>query len=164
MTSAETATNNPLTDRYGRQINYLRISVTDRCDLRCVYCMSEDMQFVPRAQLLTLEEVSRIGRVFTELGVNKIRITGGEPLTRRNVIEVFRQLGQLDQLQDLTLTTNGTQLDRFAGEVRRAGVNRINIWLDNLREERFSRITRTGKLQRTLAGIDAAMDAGFDKI
>jgi cyclic pyranopterin phosphate synthase len=162
--SAESATDYPLTDRYGRQINYLRISVTDRCDLRCVYCMSEDMQFVPRAQLLTLEEVSRIGRVFTELGVHKIRITGGEPLTRRNVIEVFRQLGQLDQLEDLTLTTNGTQLDRFAGELRSAGVRRINISLDTLREERFRRITRTGNLQRTLSGIDAALDAGFEKI
>lgn len=162
--SAETATDNPLTDRYGRQINYLRISVTDRCDLRCVYCMSEDMQFVPRAQLLTLEEVSRIGRVFTELGVHKIRITGGEPLTRRNVIEVFRQLGRLDQLEDLTLTTNGSQLDRFAGELRRAGVRRINISLDTLREERFRRITRTGNLQRTLSGIEAALDAGFEKI
>jgi cyclic pyranopterin phosphate synthase len=164
MTTTETGTDNQLTDRFGRHINYLRISVTDRCDLRCVYCMSEDMQFVPRAQLLTLEEVSRIGRIFTELGVHKIRITGGEPLTRRNVIEVFRQLGKLDGLRDLTLTTNGTQLARFASELRDAGVKRINISLDTLQEERFNRITRTGRLQRTLAGIDAALAAGFEKI
>ena len=164
MTITETGTCNQLTDRFGRHINYLRISVTDRCDLRCVYCMSEDMQFVPRAQLLTLEEVSRIGRIFTELGVHKIRITGGEPLTRRNVIEVFRQLGKLDGLKDLTLTTNGTQLDRFASELRDAGVKRINISLDTLQQERFSKITRTGRLQRTLAGIDAALAAGFEKI
>lgn len=163
MTTTE-GTYNQLTDRFGRHINYLRISVTDRCDLRCVYCMSEDMQFVPRAQLLTLEEVSRIGRIFTELGVHKIRITGGEPLTRRNVIEVFRQLGKLDGLKDLTLTTNGTQLDRFASDLRDAGVKRINISLDTLQQERFSRITRTGRLQRTLAGIDAALAAGFEKI
>ncbi len=162
MTTTETG--NQLTDRFGRRINYLRISVTDRCDLRCVYCMSEDMQFVPRAQLLTLEEVIRIGRVFAGLGVSKIRITGGEPLTRRNVIEVFKQLGKLDEIKDLTLTTNATLLSKFAGDLRRAGVNRINISLDTLQEERFSRITRTGKLHRTMAGIDAALDAGFDRI
>ena len=153
-----------LIDRFGRKIKYLRISVTDRCDLRCVYCMSEDMQFVPRAQLLTLEEVSRVGRVFAGLGVNRIRITGGEPLTRQNVIEVFRQLGKLDKINDLTLTTNGTQLSRFAVDLRRAGVTRINISLDTLQEERFSQITRTGKLHRTMAGIDAALDAGFERI
>lgn len=153
-----------LIDRFGRKIDYLRISVTDRCDLRCVYCMSEDMQFVPRAQLLTLEEVVRIGRVFAEMGVTKIRITGGEPLTRRNVIEVFRQLGKLDEIHDLTLTTNGTQLSRFAADLRSAGVTRINISLDTLREDRFSRLTRTGKLYRTLAGIDAALEAGFERI
>ncbi|MEA1888149.1 MAG: GTP 3',8-cyclase MoaA [Pseudomonadota bacterium] len=153
-----------LIDRFGREIKYLRISVTDRCDLRCVYCMSEDMQFVPRAQLLTLEEVIRIGRVFAGLGVSKIRITGGEPLTRRNIIEVFKQLGKLDEIKDLTLTTNATLLSKFAADLRHAGVNRINISLDTLQEERFSRITRTGKLHRTMAGIDAALDAGFDRI
>ncbi|MGB5767671.1 MAG: radical SAM protein, partial [Arenicellales bacterium] len=100
MTTTETATGNQLIDRFGRRIDYLRISVTDRCDLRCVYCMSEDMQFVPRAQLLTLEEVVRIGKVFSQLGVSKIRITGGEPLTRRNVIEVFKQLGKLKEIRD----------------------------------------------------------------
>lgn len=155
---------NLLIDRFGRRIEYLRISVTDRCDLRCVYCMSEDMQFVPRAQLLTLEEIIRIGRVFTELGVSKIRITGGEPLTRRNVIEVFNQLGKLEKLKDLTLTTNGTQLGKFANDLHSAGVTRINISLDTLQKERFKRLTRTGKLHRTLNGIDAALEAGFKRI
>ncbi len=160
----KTRSTTQLIDGFGREIKYLRISVTDRCDLRCIYCMSEDMQFVPRAQLLTLEEVARIGRVFAGLGVNRIRITGGEPLTRQNVIEVFRQLGKLDKINDLTLTTNGTQLSRFAVDLRNAGVTRINISLDTLQEERFSQITRTGKLHRTLAGIDAALDAGFERI
>ena len=164
MTQNSISTDNTLTDRFGRRIEYLRISVTDRCDLRCVYCMSEDMKFVPRAQLLTLEEVIRIGRVFTELGVSKIRITGGEPLTRRNIMEVFNQLGSLDALNDFTLTTNGTQLSKYADDLRHAGVDRINISLDTLQEERFSRITRTGKLQRTMDGIDAALAAGFKRI
>jgi cyclic pyranopterin phosphate synthase len=164
MTQNSITTDNTLTDRFGRRIEYLRISVTDRCDLRCVYCMSEDMKFVPRAQLLTLEEVIRIGRVFTELGVSKIRITGGEPLTRRNIMEVFNQLGSLDALKDFTLTTNGTQLSKYADDLRHAGVDRINISLDTLQEERFSRITRTGKLQRTMDGIDAALAAGFKRI
>ncbi len=164
MTTTKTGTGSQLIDRFGRRIDYLRISVTDRCDLRCVYCMSEDMQFVPRAQLLTLEEVARIGRVFSELGVSKIRITGGEPLTRRNVMEVFRQLGKLDEIKDLTLTTNGSLLKKYAGDLHRAGVNRINISLDTLQEERFSSITRTGKLHRTMSGIDAALNAGFERI
>ena len=164
MTTTAKYSDNQLTDRFGRRIDYLRISVTDRCDLRCVYCMSEDMQFVPRAQLLTLEEVVRIGRVFSELGVSKIRITGGEPLTRRNVMEVFNQLGKRKEIRDLTLTTNGTLLNKFAADLRRAGVNRINISLDTLQPERFSNITRTGKLHRTMAGIDAALESGFDSI
>jgi cyclic pyranopterin phosphate synthase len=126
--------------------------------------MSEDMKFVPRAQLLTLEEVSRIGRIFAGLGVNKIRITGGEPLTRQNVIEVFKQLGKLDQINDLTLTTNGTQLNRFAVDLRKAGVTRINISLDTLQQDRFRKITRNGHLSRTLAGIEAALVAGFERI
>lgn len=164
MTTAESTSDKPLIDRFGRRIDYLRISVTDRCDLRCVYCMSEDMQFVPRAQLLTLEEVVRIGKVFSELGVSKIRITGGEPLTRRNVIEVFKQLGKLKEITDLTLTTNGTLLSKFATELHQAGVTRINVSLDTLQEERFSSITRTGKLHRTMAGIDAALNVGFERI
>jgi cyclic pyranopterin phosphate synthase len=153
-----------LIDRFGREIKYLRISVTDRCDLRCVYCMSEEMEFVPRSQLLTLEELYRIGKTFVELGVNKIRITGGEPLTRRNIIQLFQSLGQLQGLSDFTLTTNGTQLTKYARDLKAAGVTRINISLDTLQPERFHAITRTGELQRTLDGIDAALDAGFGRI
>ena len=153
-----------LIDRFGRKVTYLRISVTDRCDLRCLYCMSENMQFVPRAQLLTLEEIIRIGKSFVDLGVNKIRITGGEPLTRRNVMKVFEELGQLDGLDDLSLTTNATQLTKYAKPLHDAGVSRINISLDTIRPERFSKITRVGKLHKTLAGIDAALHTGFQKV
>lgn len=153
-----------LQDRFGRQITYLRISVTDRCDLRCIYCMVENMKFVSRSQLLTLEEIVTIGRTFVELGVNKIRITGGEPLTRNNVMHVFSELGRLRGLEDLTITTNGTQLARFATELRTAGVTRVNISLDSLRPERFHRITRIGQLDRVLDGINAALDAGFKKV
>ena len=153
-----------LIDRFGRQITYVRLSVTDRCDLRCVYCMSEDMTFVPREQLLTLEEISRIGRLFVEMGVNKIRISGGEPLTRKNILQVFEALGQLDDLKDLTITTNGTLLDRYAVALKNAGVTRVNISLDTLDGERFSKITRVGKIDKTLAGIDAALEAGFQKV
>ncbi|HIE54515.1 MAG TPA: GTP 3',8-cyclase MoaA, partial [Chromatiaceae bacterium] len=154
----------PLTDRFGRQVTYLRMSVTDRCDLRCVYCMSEEMTFVPRNQLLTLEELIRVGRTFTRLGVHKIRITGGEPLTRRNVLKLFAALGQEPDLDDLTLTTNATLLPRYARQLKEAGVRRINISLDSLRPERFHRITRVGRLEKTLAGIDAALAAGFERI
>ena len=158
-------TQNPgLVDRFGRVVDYVRISVTDRCDLRCVYCMAEDVKFVPRPQLLTLEEIARIGRAFVELGVKKIRITGGEPLTRRNVVHLFRELGRLEGLRDLTVTTNGTQLHRYAAELREAGVTRVNISIDSLHAERFRAITRNGELRRTLRGIDAALDAGFRKV
>ncbi len=154
----------PLVDRFGREVTYVRLSATDRCDLRCVYCMSEDMTFVPRAQLLTLEEMSRIGKAFVDLGVNKIRITGGEPLTRRNIITVFESLGQLDSLKDLTITTNATLLEKYAQPLKDAGVTRINISLDTIRADRFKKITRTGKLERTLAGIEAAVDVGFERV
>lgn len=153
-----------LIDRFGRQINYLRISVTDRCDFRCVYCMSEDMQFVPRSQLLTLEEVVRIGKTFVELGVKKIRITGGEPLTRKNVMYVFDKLGSIDGLEDFTLTTNGSQLARYASALHDAGVTRVNISLDSLQPDRFKHITRVGDLEKVLNGIEAAIAAGFKKI
>jgi cyclic pyranopterin phosphate synthase len=156
--------NSRLIDRFGRQINYLRISVTDRCDFRCVYCMAEDMQFVPRSQLLTLEEVVRIGKTFVELGVNKIRITGGEPLTRKNVMYVFDKLGALDGLEDFTVTTNGSQLGRYAAALRAAGVTRVNISLDSLSPARFKHITRVGDLDKVLNGIEAAVAAGFKKI
>jgi cyclic pyranopterin phosphate synthase len=153
-----------LIDRFGREVTYVRLSVTDRCDLRCVYCMSEDMKFVPREQLLTLEEMNRIGKAFVELGVNKIRLTGGEPLTRRNILNVFESLGQLDNLKDLTVTTNGTLLKQYAQPLKDAGVTRINISLDTLRAKRFKKITRTGKLEKTLAGIEEALKASFQKI
>ena len=162
---APTSVDTPvLVDRFGRKITYLRISVTDRCDLRCVYCMSDDMQFSPRAQLLTLEEIVRIGTSFVELGVRKIRITGGEPLMRRNVMYVFERLGSLPGLDDFTLTTNATQLARYASALRDAGVTRINISLDSLQPDRFRQITRVGDLHKVLAGIDAAIAAGFNKI
>lgn len=153
-----------LIDRFGRQINYLRISVTDRCDFRCVYCMAEDMQFVPRSQLLTLEEIVRIGKTFVNLGVKKIRITGGESLTRKNVMYVFDKLGALDGLEDFTVTTNGTQLDRYASALRDAGVTRINVSLDSLRPTRFKQITRVGDLSKVLNGINTAITTGFKRI
>lgn len=153
-----------LIDRYGRVVDYVRISVTDRCDFRCVYCMDEEMQFVPRAQLLTLEEIARIGRAFTELGVKKIRITGGEPLIRRNVVKLFEDLGALPGLEELVATTNGSQLTKLAEPLKRAGLKRINISLDSLDPEKFRRITRVGDLQQVLDGIDAALDTGFERI
>lgn len=155
---------NLLVDRFGRQVTYVRISVTDRCDLRCVYCMCEDMTFLPREQLLTLEEMARLGKAFVDLGVHKIRITGGEPLVRRNILKLFRDLGQLEGLRDLTLTTNGTQLARYAQELKDAGVTRINISLDTLKPDRFHALTRLGDISKVMAGIDAALEAGFQRV
>jgi cyclic pyranopterin phosphate synthase len=153
-----------LIDRFGRQVTYVRLSVTDRCDLRCVYCMCEDMQFVPREQLLSLEEMMLLGKAFVGLGVNKLRITGGEPLVRRNVLQLFEALGQLDGLNDLTITTNGTQLARFAHDLKQAGVTRVNISLDTLKAERFKQLTRLGDIHKVFAGIDAALAAGFKRV
>lgn len=153
-----------LTDNFGRTVDYLRMSVTDRCDFRCVYCMAEEMQFVPRNKLLTLEELAQIARAFTELGVKKIRITGGEPLVRRNVIKLFQDLGKLPGLRELVTTTNGSQLVKLSNELKAAGVKRINISLDSLNPERFKRITRVGELQTVLDGIDIALETGFDKV
>jgi len=167
MLHSQTANREPdrrLFDRFARHVTYVRLSVTDRCDLRCVYCMAEDMTFLPRAQLLTLEEIARLGRCFSELGVTKLRITGGEPLVRRNVLWLFEQLGRLPGIRDLTLTTNGTQLPRYAAALKDYGVTRINVSLDSLRPERFRAITRKGELAQTLAGIDAARKAGFGRI
>ncbi|MBS1201405.1 MAG: molybdenum cofactor biosynthesis protein [Proteobacteria bacterium] len=147
----------PLTDSFGRQITYVRLSVTDRCDLRCRYCMAEQMVFLPRSQILTLEELARLGQVFTGLGVTRIRVTGGEPLARSNVISLFESLGRLAQLRDLTLTTNGTRLARFAAPLKNAGVTRINISLDSLRPDRFRDTTRVGDLGTVLGGIEAAL-------
>lgn len=160
----ETATQNQLIDRFGRTVSYVRLSVTDRCDLRCVYCMPEKMKFVPRTQLLTLEEMESVGRAFIGLGVDKIRITGGEPLVRRNILQLFNNLGATDGLRDLTLTTNATQLEKYARPLKDAGVTRINVSLDTLRRERFRAMTRVGDLKKTLDGIDAAIACDFEQI
>jgi len=153
-----------LIDDFGRRITYVRLSVTDRCDFRCVYCMAEDMTFLPRSEILSLEELALIGHAFVELGVKKIRLTGGEPLVRKNVIELVSELGALAALDELTLTTNGSRLHKFAQPLRDAGVRRINISLDSLRADRFKQITRTGNLADVLGGIRAAQQAGFERI
>ena len=152
-----------LIDGFGRRIDYVRFSVTDRCDFRCVYCMSEQMTFLPRARVLTLEELVALGRAFVELGARKIRITGGEPLVRRNILWLLGELGQLRELglNELVLTTNGSQLERLAADLKAAGVARLNISLDTLNPARFRRITRSGELQTVLRGIRAARAAGF---
>ena len=152
-----------LIDRFGRRITYLRLSITDRCDLRCRYCMAEDMTFLPRAQILTLEEIATIARAFVELGVEKIRVTGGEPLVRRGALELLEELGTLP-LKELVLTTNGMRLAECAERLVRAGVRRVNVSLDSLRPERFRHITRFGDLGRVLAGIEAARRAGFARV
>ncbi|BCX89081.1 GTP 3',8-cyclase [Methylomarinovum tepidoasis] len=152
-----------LIDRFGRRITYLRLSVTDRCDLRCRYCMAENMAFLPRAQILTLEELYALARVFVGLGVEKIRVTGGEPLVRRGVLDLIDDLGRLP-LRELTLTTNAMRLAECAGRLAAAGVRRINVSLDSLDPQRFRRITRVGELERVLAGIEAARRAGFRRI
>lgn len=153
-----------LIDRFGRTVNYVRISITDRCDFRCLYCMAEEMTFLPRAQILSLEEIQELARAFTELGVGKIRITGGEPLVRKGALGLIAAIGQLPGLRELVLTTNGSQLERSAAALKAAGVRRINISLDSLRPERFRTITRVGDLQQVLRGIDAAVTAGFDRV
>lgn len=151
-------------DPFGRTISYLRVSVTDRCDLRCVYCMAEDMTFLPKPDILTLEELDRLCGAFIRLGTDKIRITGGEPLVRRDVMTLFRTLGSHlgSGLRELTLTTNGTQLTRFAGDLRDAGVRRVNVSLDTLDPAVFARMTRWGRIEKTLDGIFAARDARLD--
>lgn len=153
-----------LIDRYNRQIDYIRLSVTDRCDFRCVYCMSETMSFVPRAQILTLEELEITARAFVELGVSRIRITGGEPLIRHNVLQLFRNMGQWDNLDELTLTTNGSQLEKMAQRLYEYGVKRLNISIDSLQPKKFRTITRSGDLQQVLRGIAKAQAIGFKRI
>jgi cyclic pyranopterin phosphate synthase len=153
-----------LTDRFGRHVTYVRVSVTDRCDFRCVYCMEEKMTFLPRAQILTLEEQAQVIAAFVGLGVTKVRLTGGEPLVRRNVLWLFREVGRLPGLKELVLTTNGSQLERFAGHLAEAGVKRINVSLDSLDPERFRRMTRVGDMAKVLRGIDAAREAGFRRL
>lgn len=154
----------PLIDPFQRPINYLRVSVTDRCDFRCVYCMSENMTFLPKKELLTLEELDRMCSSFIGLGVQKLRITGGEPLVRRGIMTFFNAMTRhLDSgaLQELTLTTNGSQLERFADDLYAAGVRRVNISLDTLDEQKFADITRWGRLPQVLRGVDAAQKAGL---
>ncbi|MDQ7777454.1 GTP 3',8-cyclase MoaA [Paracoccus aminovorans] len=153
----------PLVDPFARPISYLRVSVTDRCDFRCTYCMAEHMQFLPKKDLLTLEELDRLCSAFVDLGVRKLRITGGEPLVRRNIMEFFRAMSRhLDAgLDELTLTTNGSQLARFAGELADCGVRRVNVSLDTLDADRFAQITRWGRLPQVLEGIAAAKRAGM---
>src|SRR5262245_38073010 len=153
-----------LVDPFGRHVTYLRVSVTDRCDFRCTYCMSEHMTFLPRKDLLTLEELDRVCAAFVARGVRKLRITGGEPLVRKNILWLFRALSrhlETGALDELTLTTNASQLTKFAGDLRAAGVRRINVSLDTLKADRFRAITRWGDLNEVLAGIDAAEKAGL---
>ncbi|WP_269687027.1 MULTISPECIES: GTP 3',8-cyclase MoaA [Halopseudomonas] len=153
-----------LQDGLGRKIEYLRISLTDRCDFRCVYCMAEDMTFLPRQQILSLEEIERLARLFVARGVRKIRLTGGEPLVRRGVVDLCARISALPGLRELVMTTNGSQLTRLARPLAEAGVKRLNISLDSLNHERFRSITRTGDLQQVLDGIEAARDAGFERV
>jgi len=150
-------------DPFGRHISYLRVSVTDRCDLRCVYCMAEDMTFLPKSEVLTLEELERLCGTFIELGVRKLRLTGGEPLVRKNVMSLVRGLGSRigSGLEELTLTTNGTQLTRYADDLARAGVRRINVSMDTLDPAAFKAATRWGELDKVLDGIFAAKAAGL---
>lgn len=153
-----------LIDRFGRTVDYLRISITDRCDFRCVYCMAEDMTFLPRAQVLTLEEIATLARAFAELGVKKIRVTGGEPLVRKGALELLENIGRIESLHELVITTNGSQLETMAAALKAAGVKRINISLDTLDADKFKAITRTGNLQQVLRGIQAAKSAGFERL
>jgi cyclic pyranopterin phosphate synthase len=153
-----------LVDRFGRTVDYVRISITDRCDFRCVYCMSEQMQFLPRPQVLTLEEIERVASAFVALGVKKIRLTGGEPLVRNGIVDLCGRIAALDGLQELVMTTNGSQLARLALPLREAGLKRLNVSIDSLRPELFQQLTRNGKLERVLDGIDAACGAGFERI
>ncbi|MFP4138251.1 MAG: GTP 3',8-cyclase MoaA [Halomonas sp.] len=153
-----------LIDDFGRRVNYVRISVTDRCDFRCVYCMSEEMTFLPRAQVLTLEELALVARAFVELGVEKVRLTGGEPLVRRDIDTLVEQVGGLEGLKDFAMTTNGASLPKYARRLRDGGLRRLNISLDSLDPERFRRLTRTGDLARVIDGIHAAREAGFERI
>ena len=153
-----------LVDQFGRKVDYIRLSITDRCDFRCQYCMAEDMKFLPRHEVLSLEECSRLIKVFVLLGVTKVRITGGEPLVRKNALWLFEEIGQLKGLSELVLTTNGSQLEKNALRLYNAGVKRVNISVDSLNHERFKRITRTGDLNKVLAGINAAIATGFKGI
>ena len=156
--------NQKLIDQFGRTVDYIRLSITDRCDFRCVYCMSEEMTFLPRDEVLSLEECARLVKVFVGLGVTKVRITGGEPLVRKNALWLFEEVGKLDGLKELVLTTNGSQLEKQAVALKKAGVKRINISIDSLNPDNFKKITRTGDLNKVLAGLQASNNAGFEGI
>lgn len=153
-----------LVDPFGRRITYLRLSVTDRCDFRCTYCMSEDMIFAPRAQILSLEELYAVADAFISLGVKRIRVTGGEPLVRKGLTSLLERLGAREELEDLAITTNGSQLHALAPALREAGVKRLNISLDSLKRERFAELTRRDRLDQVLEGIEVARRAGFNRI
>lgn len=153
-----------LIDKFNRVVDYIRISVTDRCDFRCVYCMAEDMVFAPRAEVLTLEEIELISQAFIEMGVSKIRLTGGEPLVRKGVVDLVSKISKFDGLKELNMTTNGSQLPQLAYTLKDAGLDRINISLDSLKAERFKELTRTGDLNTVLKGIQTAKQAGFKRI
>ena len=159
-----TETSQRLVDRFGRRVDYVRLSVTDRCDFRCVYCMAEEMEFLPKAQILTLEELYSVAQAFVSLGVKKIRLTGGEPLIRRGIMGLVEKLGRMEGLENLVITTNGSQLDTLAPDLVRYGVRSLNISLDSLKPDRFKVLTRTGHLEKVIRGIDAAVDAGFQKV
>ncbi|WP_245904456.1 GTP 3',8-cyclase MoaA [Billgrantia lactosivorans] len=164
MTKSPETLPTELIDGFGRRVRYVRISVTDRCDFRCVYCMSEEMTFLPRAQILTLEELGMVARAFVEMGVEKIRLTGGEPLVRRGIEQLVEQTSALPGLRDLAMTTNGAGLVKHARRLREAGLGRLNISLDTLDAERFRQLTRTGSLDKVLDGLRAAREAGFERI
>ena len=153
-----------LVDTFDRRIRYLRLSVTDRCDFRCQYCMTEDMRFLPRKAVLSEDELVRLASLFVELGVEKIRLTGGEPLIRPDIVSIARRLHAIEGLKELVLTTNGSQLTHLAKPLVDAGVSRINVSLDTLCATQFAELSRTGSLDRVLSGIDAAIDAGFKRI
>jgi cyclic pyranopterin phosphate synthase len=163
-TTAGTMTQPDLIDPFGRHVSYLRVSVTDRCDFRCVYCMSENMTFLPKSDVLSLEELDRLCSAFVARGVRKLRLTGGEPLVRRDIMTLIRSLGRhidTGDLEELTLTTNGSQLGRLAGELKDAGVERINVSLDSLDADKFHEITRRGDLDVVLAGLKTARQVGL---
>lgn len=153
-----------LIDQFGRRVDYIRLSITDRCDFRCQYCMAEDMTFLPRDEVLSLEECARIVKLFVGLGVRKVRFTGGEPLVRKNAMWLFKEVGNLPGLEECVLTTNGSQLSKYSTGLKAAGIKRINLSLDSLDPQRFKTITRTGDLAKVLAGLDTALKTGFKNI
>ena len=153
-----------LVDKFNRRVDYIRISVTDRCDFRCVYCMAEEMTFLPRDEILTFEEIQLIAQAFIDLGVTKIRLTGGEPLVRNGIDNLVKNIRAYDDAVELNMTTNGSQLPRLAGSLKKAGLSRLNISLDSLDATKFKQLTRTGDLSQVLSGIDSAQDAGFKRI